>query len=215
MKNTFLDSLVTDRDVLGSAIKSRLNTGIYPKKLDKELKRFVSGFFVYVKKKFRDVPYGVLSLFKFILFLETKVRFSITRRLIWSRGRYGTRFVHFSLLAFVTGVFFIGTVFKNELVVNATPQTSVYLSSENVISDLKVVRTTIASVRPTNKVTQYSVQEGDTLSTIGEKFGVSSDALRYSNNLASDNNLSKEQTFELAAKTAELLGAAKRHSGSR
>jgi len=189
MKKTFLNSIVADRDILGSAIKSRINSSIYPKRLRKELKRFIFNFFQYLGKKFKDIPFGILSFIKFLVLLEEKIRFEIVRRLIWSRGKYGTRFVHTSLLIFVFGVFLIGTVFKNEVVVNAKPETSVYLSSENVISDIKVVRTSIASVRPTNKVTSYTVTQGDTLSSIGEKFGVSADALRYSNNLSSDNNL--------------------------
>ncbi|MDA1338271.1 MAG: M23 family metallopeptidase [bacterium] len=189
MKKTFLDSIVADRDILGSVVKSRLNNSIYPKKLNKELKRFISNFLLYLNKKFKDIPFGVVSLFKLLYVLEEKVRFQLIRRLIWSRGKHGARFVHISLFIFVGGVFLIGTVFKNDVIMTATPVTSVYLSSENVITDLKVVRTSIASVRPANKVTKYSVQDGDTLSTIGEKFGVSADALRYSNSLASDNDL--------------------------
>jgi len=189
MKKTFLDSIVADRDILGSVVKSRLNNSIYPKKLNKELKRFVSNFLLYLNKKFKDIPSGVVLLFKLLYILEEKVRFQLIRRLIWSRGKHGARFVHISLFIFVGGVFLIGTVFKNDVIVTATPVTSVYLSSENVITDLKVVRTSIASVRPANKVTKYSVQDGDTLSTIGEKFGVSADSLRYSNSLASDNSL--------------------------
>jgi murein DD-endopeptidase MepM/ murein hydrolase activator NlpD len=189
MKKTFLDSIVADRDILGSVVKSRLNNSIYPKKLNKELKRFISNFLLYLNKKFKDIPSGVVSLFKLLYILEEKVRFQLIRRLIWSRGKHGARFVHISLFIFVGGVFLIGTVFKNDVIITATPVTSVYLSSENVITDLKVVRTSIASVRPANKVTKYSVQDGDTLSTIGEKFGVSADALRYSNSLASDNGL--------------------------
>lgn len=186
-----------DRDILGPAIKSRLNNGIYFKKLNKEIHRFVFNFFLYAKKKFKDIPYGIFSVLKFFVFIEKKIRFEIIRRLIWSRGRYSSRFVHISLFAFVLGVFLIGTVFKNDVVVNSEPQTSVYLSSKNVISDLKIVRTTIASVRPKNKVTNYEVQAGDTLSTIGEKFGVSSDALRYSNSLASDSDLKIGQEIDI------------------
>jgi len=189
MKNTFLSSLVSDRDTIGVAIRSRVNSSIYPKKLHKEVKRFVSNFFIYLNKKFRDIPQSIYLTIVFLLSIEQMLRFQITRRLIWSRGRHGARFIHISLFAFVMGVFFIGSVFKNEVLVMAQPGTSVYLSSENVITDLKVVRTSIASVRPANKVTKYSVQEGDTLSTIGEKFGVSADVLRYSNSLSSDNNL--------------------------
>ncbi len=197
MKTKFLDSLVSDYDILGSAIKSRLNNGIYPKKFHKEIKRFVSNFFLYSKKKFKDIPYGIYATLKILVLIEEKIRFEITRRLIWSRGRYASRFVHISLFAFVLGVFLIGTIFKNDAIVNFEPQTSVYLSSENVISDLKIVRTTIASVRPKNKVTKYKIQEGDTLSTIGEKFGVSSDSLRYSNNLSDDSDLKIGQEIDI------------------
>ena len=70
---------------------------------------------------------------------------------------------------------------------NASRSLSISSASPNqsIIVDEKVFQTNI-SQKPRDKVITYTVQRGDTLSTIAEKFGISTDTIRWSNDLTSD-----------------------------
>jgi len=188
-QENFLDSLIPKGDTFGHIIKSRLHYSFFSKKIHKELRRFVLNLVLYLQKKIQDMPFLFVLFFKSLYLFEEKIRFELTRRLIWSRGQFGNRFAHLSLFIFVISIFLLGTVFKGGVTVAPTHSNSVLLSAANVLQDAKVVRTSVAAIRPSNKVTEYTVQEGDTLSTIGQKFGISSDSLRYSNSVVDTNSL--------------------------
>jgi murein DD-endopeptidase MepM/ murein hydrolase activator NlpD len=57
---------------------------------------------------------------------------------------------------------------------------------ESIAVDADVFQTSI-SLKPRDKILDYTVERGDTLSTIAEKFGISVETIRWANNLTNDN----------------------------
>lgn len=57
--------------------------------------------------------------------------------------------------------------------------------------------TTLVSDKVRDKIIQYTVQEGDTVSTIAEKFGISEDTIRWQNNLKSKDSIKVGQNLEI------------------
>ncbi|KKP80633.1 MAG: CHAP domain containing protein, partial [Candidatus Levybacteria bacterium GW2011_GWB1_35_5] len=62
----------------------------------------------------------------------------------------------------------------------ALPQTN-----QSIIVGENVFKTSI-SQKPRDKVITYTVAKGDTLSTIAQKFGISTNTIKWQNNLVSD-----------------------------
>jgi len=56
---------------------------------------------------------------------------------------------------------------------------------------------TLVSDKVRDKVISYTVQPGDTVSTIAEKFGISSDTIRWQNNLVSKDSIKEGQVLEI------------------
>lgn len=59
-------------------------------------------------------------------------------------------------------------------------------SLESIAVDADIFQTSISS-KPRDKIVNYTVEKGDTLSTIADKFGISVETIRWANDLASDN----------------------------
>lgn len=57
--------------------------------------------------------------------------------------------------------------------------------------------TTLVSDKPRDKVVEYVVQSGDTVSDIADKFGVTMDTIRWQNDLKSVNSIKPGQTLEI------------------
>lgn len=65
-------------------------------------------------------------------------------------------------------------------------QISSPLAPESIVVDGDVFQTRI-SQKPRDKILDYTVERGETLSTIAEKFGISVETIRWANNLTNDN----------------------------
>lgn len=106
------------------------------------------------------------------------------------RGRYNRPFMHIAAM----GVLGIGVIISPFLAdtypIFAVQQNNLAISSSNSKESIVVssdVFQTIKSVRPRDKVIDYTVERGDTLSTIAEKFEISTETIRWENDLTSDN----------------------------
>lgn len=143
-----------------------------------ELLFFFKTLFLYFQKK--------LTIFSF--------RFEQAKNLIVSlfvlkRGRYKRSFLHFGMMFFL-GLGVLGAPIlaetnpllpQNETLIKSSTPSEV-LSS---ISQGDVFQTQI-SPKPRDRVMTYTVEKGDTLLTIANKFGISTDTIRWANNLSSD-----------------------------
>jgi len=143
------------------------------------LTSFSRFFFSYVKKK----------LLKAYLYFEQKKNM-LVKFLIMKRGRYNRPFLHFATLG-VLGVgvglapFLADTfpVFSQSSTVSKVPSPS--NKEQSIVVDNNVFQTQI-SQKPREGIISYTVAKGDTISTIATKFGISSDTIRWENDLTDD-----------------------------
>lgn len=140
---------------------------------------FFSFLFFYFKKK-------ILSS---SLFFE-KQKNRLVRFFMMKRGRYNRPFLHIAAMT-VVGIGILVAPFladtypfiqgKDTLAIG---EALALQQSINVDSD--VFKTEI-SQKPREKTIIYRVQRGDTISTIAQKFGISTDTIKWANALTSDN----------------------------
>lgn len=144
-----------------------------------ELLQFLRTFFLYFQRKIT----------------EASSRFEFTKNLIvhifiLKRGRYKRPFLHFGMMSILIIGILVTPILaetnplspqQNKALVESTTPSEV-LSS---ITDVNVFKTQI-SPKPRDKVITYSVEKGDTLLTIADKFGVSTDTIRWANDLSND-----------------------------
>lgn len=107
------------------------------------------------------------------------------------RGRYNRPFLHISAMA-VLGIGVIVSPFLADTfpVFSSNASRSLEISSpassQSIIVGEDVFKTSI-SQKPRDKIIDYVVVKGDTLSTIAQKFDISEDTIRWANDLGSDN----------------------------
>ncbi len=105
------------------------------------------------------------------------------------RGRYNRPFMHVAAMA-VLGVGVIVSPFLADTYpIFQGQENNIAISSPNSKESIVVnsdVFQTVQSARPRDKIIDYTVEKGDTLSTIAEKFGISTETIRWANDLTSD-----------------------------
>lgn len=102
------------------------------------------------------------------------------------RGRYNRPFLH----AATMGVLALGVILTPHLassfpVFSKTTEPQSQLIAQSIDVGDNVFQTSI-SQKPRDKVIDYTVQKGDTISTIAEKFGISENTIRWENDLTGD-----------------------------
>lgn len=145
----------------------------------KESKEFSSFLVYYVKKK--------LLIFSF-RFEKNKNR--LVKFFLMKRGRYNRPFLHLTTM----GVMFLGVMIAPFLAdtfpifssrASELDLTSEEAQQQSILVGEEVFQTSISD-KPRDKVVTYTVERGDTLSTIAKKFGISEDTIRWANNLSGD-----------------------------
>lgn len=114
----------------------------------------------------------------------SQLKFYFSRRLIWGRGRLARPFLNLAALSLALVVFLSGGVFQERLVVTETAAAE-FISGESSIVPERIVARLERAEGPRQEAFEYTVAEGDTLSTIGQSFGVTVESIRYANNLTS------------------------------
>lgn len=111
---------------------------------------------------------------------------NLVRLFMAKRGRYNRPFLHIATM----GVIGIGVILAPFLAstypVFSQKSLEITNSSKQSIDVGDNVFQTSISQKPRDKIIDYTVQKGDTISTIAEKFGVSSDTIRWENDLTGD-----------------------------
>lgn len=142
--------------------------------------KFCRFFFSYLKKK-------VIALS--VIFEIYKNH--LVKLFTMKRGRYNRPFMHIAAM----GVLGIGVVVSPFLadtypIFAKDAENALQISSssakESIAVDTDVFQTNI-SAKPRDKTLNYTVEKGDTLSTIADKFGISVETIRWANNLLNDN----------------------------
>ncbi len=150
------------------------------RKRARDFKEFLSFFYSYLRKKI------LVSLGFFELNKNFAVRFFTIKR-----GRYSRPFLHMATI----GVLIIGVLLTPHLastypVFSAQESISPEINSPSLEQSIVVgedVFKTDISQKPRDKIVNYTVARGDTISTIAKKFGISEDTIKWENNLKNDN----------------------------
>ena len=164
----------------GYSFESRSRLGA----LVRPVTSFTKVFITYLIKKIKDI----FSLLRYLITMWGKIARSFktksVQKLIWSRGKLGRPVINFVVFTFAFLVFTVGKLFNSSPLVNNQPLNKDYLSEvSDIIPQREIATTTVPDSRKRTEYFAYTIQSGDTLSGIGQKFKISSDALKYVNSL--------------------------------
>lgn len=141
-----------------------------------EWKAFIAFLRIYIKDK----------LIFFSTIFEGRKN-AVVKGILIKRGKKNRFFLHLSIMAILTiGVLISPFISETQLfgkdkaqVTFAQAPNDLSLTQENVFQTKNTV-----GIR--DKVIDYTVQKGDTVSSIAQKFGISSDTIKWANDLTSD-----------------------------
>lgn len=163
----------------------------------------VQRFLLYLISTFVSFPLAVSALFteivEFVRFFSDYVhkkaflfmdlfeggKNQMVKGILIRRGRGSRMFLHtaaMSLLMFAALIspFISSALLESDDNLQANAFDGTYVIAEDVFE-------TTASKKPRDEIISYTVQKGDTVSTIAERFGVSEDTVRWANDISGDN----------------------------
>jgi len=152
-----------------------------------DVKQFLREFWTYISHNLR------FSFFKF----ETSKRFFATS-LYRQRGRMARKFMHTGMATLAAIGMIIAPVIAKEFPGRSVNPWEVTASSAvlSATSDDPNLETEV-SEKTRDKTYEYTVQSGDTVASIAQKFGVSEDTIRWQNNLKSKNSIKEGQVLQI------------------
>jgi len=146
----------------------------------KELGAFLGFLTFYLKKKIT------------VSFLFFEAQKNVFMRLFKTkRGRYNRPFLHLATLAVLGLGLIFGPLIADSFPIFSkesfsVPQINNIAQAQQSIAVGDNVFSTSISQKPRDQIITYTVENGDTVSTIAKKFGVSEDTIRWENSLSSD-----------------------------
>lgn len=150
-----------------------------------DFKIFLTSLFLYLRRQ---------TLFAFFHFERGKG--ILVGALYGQRGRLVRPFLHSSIGALAAASVLLAPVIAQQLPKSVEdPWQSVpqVLSSETENPQTS----TLISDKPRDRVIDYLVQSGDTVSGVAQKFGISADTIRWANNLDKQDRLKPGQTIKI------------------
>ncbi len=150
-----------------------------------------------------------VSHFQFIKF-EEKKGFFVTS-LYRQRGKMAGRLIHSGMAGLAAVGIMIAPVIAQEFPGKSVDPWSVGSPSSVLSASTSAEDTSTQVANPDlrDKIIEYKVQEGDTVSTIAEKFGVSEDTIRWQNDLVSKDSIKIGDTLEVLPVTGVSYKVAK------
>jgi len=152
----------------------------------------------------RDLANFLLCGGRYFKYRTTQIVFFLEEAKSWlaiclyqQRGRWAKPFIH-SGMAFlvVTGVT-LGPTLIEEKFSNPWREEALSYSVFSPVRAEEMVTSTLVTIKPRSEIIEYSVQTGDTVSTIAEKFGVSVDTIRWENDLKSVKDIKPGQILRI------------------
>ncbi len=115
------------------------------------------------------------------------------------RGRYNRPFLHMAVISVlivgVAGAPFLASSFPIFSSSASSKELESPAQNQSIVIGDNIFQTEI-SQKPRDEIVSYTVAKGDTISTIAQKFGVSSDSVKWQNNLNND-DISVGDTLEI------------------
>ena len=114
----------------------------------------------------------------------------LVKFLLMKRGRYNRPFLHIATMGVLAAGVLVGPFLADTYPI-LTPANAISTlpspaqQEQSIEADNTVFATNI-SQKPRDQVIDYTVQPGDTLSTVADKFGISVDTIKWANDLSSD-----------------------------
>ena len=146
-----------------------------------EIKDFLISFFLYIRKRF----YQLFSHFE-------NFKCSLAGLLYKQRGRWARPFEHFSYAGLV-----ILAVLLAPVIAQSYSDRTHGLGSIPLVLGVTTEAATSISEKPRGEIITYRVQPGDTVSNIAQKFGISTDTIRWANNLESIKSIKAGQELKI------------------
>ena len=113
----------------------------------------------------------------------------LVKLFMMKRGRYTRPFLHFAILSVLAIGIGLTPFLAESYPVFSQSSSIAHIASpatqKQVLGDDTVFQTNVSNKGRTEVIT-YTVQHGDTLSTIADKFEISTDTIRWANNLSDD-----------------------------
>jgi len=108
--------------------------------------------------------------------------------LIVKRGKYSSSFLNTSFFMLVAAVIIGGPIIveNNPFISSIEQRTGRYQAAVVSYNPYESTLGTVISVKPRDKIEDYSVKAGDTLESIAKKFDISVDTIKWANNLKED-----------------------------
>jgi murein DD-endopeptidase MepM/ murein hydrolase activator NlpD len=147
-------------------------------------KEFLKTLLLYLIKKFGLFVALIPRLFIILIRIPNRVKVFVATKLIWSRGKLARPIVTGVVMAVAFFVFTLGEIFSSSTLVIDQPVNADYLVTTNdIIPKKEIALTTLPEARKRTESFIYLTESGDTLYSIGERFKISVDALKYVNGL--------------------------------
>ena len=147
-------------------------------------KEFLKTLFLYLVKKFGFLVLLISRIIVILIHIPKQLKVFVATKLIWSRGKLAKPIVTGVVMSVAFLVFTLGEIFSSSTLVINQPVNADYLVTTNdIIPKKEIALTTLPEARKRTESFIYLVESGDTLFSIGERFKISIDALKYVNGL--------------------------------
>lgn len=153
----------------------------------------------------KDIKYFVIELSTYIVKVLhlSFIRFESSKSFLATflyrqRGKYAKRFVHSGMAGLAAMGVVIAPVIANEFPGTTLDPWDMPLSTSVLSHSVeKTGISTDISAKTRDKIIEYSVLEGDTISSIAEKFGISTDTVLWQNDLSEKDRIKPGQILEI------------------
>ena len=141
----------------------------------------------YVFSRLRVVWVLISVIFEIFFRNFDSIKNAIVKRMFWGRGAFLKYVVQIAVVVLAV-ILSISYIYRTPTIINANEEDLDYVSvSENDLLAMNAtLNTSIPKDREERGTEIYIVMNGDTLSSIGSKFGVSVQTIKWANNLTSD-----------------------------
>jgi len=178
-------------------------------------KRLLAGVFARVKSsfvvlfEFLEAEVGEFRQFvaELSLFLYRKLHLSFLRVesakgvfvgvLYKQRGKHAKRFMHSGMAGLAALGVMIAPVIAEEFPGTSVDPWDIPTTSSVLSATTEAEVTTMISEKMRGETVEYTVAEGDTVSTIAEKFGVSTDTILWQNNLTQKSSIKPGDVLDI------------------